>query len=428
MDGPARRRVLLTVAFTLFLDLAGFGIILPILPLYADDLGGSAIAVTLLSTTFSLAQFLMAPVLGSISDRKGRRPVMLISIAGSVAANLVLGFSTVLWLVFAARLVAGASKANVSTAFAYVSDTVEPAERARYMGLMGAALGLGFIVGPAMGGALAAGGDPTLPFFVSAGLSAVNWLMAWRWLPETRWARDPRAEHAGETDGEKVPEPRRLGLRQTLARISGTPIAAVIGVYFIFFAGFASMESTFALYYKAVYGWLETETAMFLTYIGVVMVLVQGLLIGRLVARFGESRTLVFGIFINALGLGALGGAPIVSALFDIPLVDADGGMTVFTGTMLALAGFGIAGGNGIVNAAMGSIVSQLSTSEEQGFNMGVRESAGSLARISGPVVAGPVFEYVHPGAPMLLGGVLGVFNFVAALALGRKLRAQGIR
>ncbi len=444
-DPKLRRRLLATVAFTLFLDLAGFGIILPILPLYADKLGASAVAVTLLSTTFSLAQFVMAPVLGSLSDRYGRRPVMLISIAGSIGANVVLGFSMSLWLVFTARLVAGASKSNVSTAFAYVSDIIEPQDRAKYMGIMGAALGLGFVVGPGIGGTLASATNPTLPFFVSAALSLVNLIMAWWWLPETRWAREDQETKAADELAAAAEAPsededdedasileaamdRRPGLREVWKRIAGTPMVPILVVYFVFFSGFAAMESTFALYNKAIYGWLEKETGFFLTYVGVVMVVVQGGLIGRLVSRFGESKTMVVGIAINVVGFLCLGGAPFLSAALDLPLTTADGGMTVFTGAMLAVSGLGIAGGNGIVNATMAAIVSQVSSKDEQGFNMGIRESAGSFARIMGPIVAGPVFEYIHPAAPLLLAAALGTGNLFIALRLGRRLRERGLR
>jgi multidrug resistance protein len=425
VDPKARRRLLFTVAFTLFLDLAGFGIILPILPLYAEKLGGGAIVVALLSTAFSLAQFVMSPVLGSLSDRAGRRPVMLLSILGSVLANLVLGFSMHIGLVFAARVVAGASKANVSTAYAYVADVVEPKERAKYMGMMGAALGMGFVVGPAIGGLLSTPEMPTLPFFVSAALSLVNLLMAWMWLPETRFLRDEAgdAERRAENGGSRRPGPFEL-----YRKVRGTLLGRLVLVNFLFFSSFAAMESTFALYNKGVFGWLEKETGFYLTYVGVVMVFVQGMAIGRVVERIGESRTMVMGIAANVVGLLAMGLVPFVALELGYPLTTADGGITWVSALTLGLSGLGLAVGNGFLNATMGAIISQISDKDEQGINMGVRESAGALARICGPIFAGPAFEFIYPGAPMVVGALFGVANLMLLASLMSELRARGVR
>jgi multidrug resistance protein len=424
VDPKLRRRLLATVAFTLFLDLAGFGIILPVLPLYAKSMGVGAIAVALLSTAFSLAQFVMSPVLGGWSDRYGRRPVMLTSIAGSVAANLVLGISMNIFFVFGARIVAGASKANVSTAYAYVADMVEPHERAKYMGMMGAALGMGFVVGPAIGGLLSTPEMPTLPFFVSAALSLVNLIMAWFWLPETRFLRDEE----GDAERRKTQAHRRPGPIELIKSVRGTLLGRLVFVNFLFFSAFAAMESTFALYNEAIFGWLEKETGIYLTYVGVVMVIVQGGVIGRLVTKIGESRTMVTGVTVNMIGLFVMGILPIAAEYFDLPLTTADGGMTWVSGVTLGLGGLGLAVGNGFLNATMGAIISQTSSKDEQGINMGVRESAGALARICGPVVAGPIFAFVHPGAPMVLGALFGAANLYLLAGLVEKLRERGVR
>ena len=204
---PGHVRALATVWFTLFLDLVSFGIVIPVLPFYATHFGAAAWVVTLLSTGYSAAQFVMAPVLGRLSDRHGRRPVMLISIAGSVAAMLTLGFAQALWMVFLARIISGVCNANVSTAHAYVADRVAPSQRARYMGMMGTPVGLGFIFGPSIGGLLSRPDWPELPFLVGAGLSAINWLMAFLWLPEShRPTRTPG------------PPPPRASLLKALTR------------------------------------------------------------------------------------------------------------------------------------------------------------------------------------------------------------------
>ena len=183
---PGRARALLTVWFTLFLDLVAFGLIIPVLPFYAEHFGAAVWQVTLLSTVFSLAQFVMSPILGRLSDRYGRRRIMLLSIAGSSLSMLLLGLAGALWMVFAARLVNGACNANISTAHAYVADRTAPSERAKYMGMMGAAIGIGFVVGPIIGGLLALESMPELPFLVAAALGVLNFLMALVWLPESR--------------------------------------------------------------------------------------------------------------------------------------------------------------------------------------------------------------------------------------------------
>ena len=421
-DEASKRRALMTVALTLFLDLAGFGIILPILPYYAESFDASATMVTLLSTTFSAAQFVMAPVLGRLSDRHGRRPVMLISIAGSVAAGLVLGLAGALWVIFMARLVAGASKANVSTAHAYVADLVAPDQRARYMGLMGAAMGMGFVFGPAIGGLLTSDSFPALPFFVSAGLSALNLLMAWLWLPETR---TPGRRAA---DSQRAPERATLwtrdGLRLVLASIRGTPMAWLVPIAFCFFIAFAGMESTLALFSEHQFGWGGRETGLFMTFIGLNMVLFQGLLVGRAVAAFGEARTLALGLILLAVGLTAVGSIALTAEFLGLPLTGGLAGASSYSLLVYAIGGALMSGGNGLTNATLSALVSQVSSPEEQGWNMGIKESAAALARIAGPALAGPLFQYVDPGAPLLLGAIVALIAVRVALSLRARMRA----
>ncbi|MFO7563405.1 MAG: MFS transporter [Enhygromyxa sp.] len=424
----ARRRALATVAFTLFLDLAGFGIILPILPYYAESMHASETMVALLSTAFSAAQFLMSPVLGRISDRHGRRPVMLLSIAGSVLAALVLGFAHALWLVFVARIVAGSSKANVSTAHAYVADLIAPDQRAKYMGMMGAAMGLGFVFGPAIGGLLAVDALPELPFFVAAGLSLVNLIMAAIWLPETHFYRGPEA---GDESSERRAGASLVGLaalRRAVAGIRGTPMAWLATIAFCFYLSFAGMESTMALLSERLFGWGGRETGLFMTFIGVNMVVFQGLVVGRAVARFGESRVLALGLLMLAAGMSLLGSVDHLTAWFGVPLNTADGGASAYALAIYAAGGALMAGGNGLTGSALSALVSRISSAEEQGWNMGIKESASSLARVAGPTIAGPLFQHVDPGAPMLAGGLVALLNFKIALALRGRLRRAGER
>lgn len=441
-DEKAKRRALMTVAFTLFLDLAGFGIILPILPYYAESMDATPTMVALLSTAFSAAQFVMAPVLGRISDRYGRRPVMLLSIAGSAAAALVLGFAGVLWLVFVARLVAGSSKANVSTAHAYVADLVPQEDRAKYMGRMGAAMGMGFVFGPAIGGLLEGLHGPAFPFFVSAGLSVVNLAMAALWLPETHF-RDLPVEggevaaagedgHAPAASQVQLQARARMlsvdGLRQAFRSLRGTHMAWLVVIAFGFYISFAGMESTMALFTEHLFDWGAPQTGAFMTFIGVNMVVFQGLVVGRAVNRFGEARTLAIGLFMLAIGLAAIGGVDHISHWLGLEPHAADGGASWSSLGFFALGGMLMSGGNGLSNATMSALVSRVSGPEEQGWNMGIKESASSLARVTGPVLAGPLFQHVDPGAPLLLGGLVALVNFKVALVLRARMHRDGLQ
>jgi DHA1 family tetracycline resistance protein-like MFS transporter len=396
----------------------GFGIILPVLPYYALEYGASATEVALLSTTFSAAQFLMSPVLGQMSDRIGRRPVMMISIAGSCLGALTLGLAHALWIFYLARLISGASKANISTAHAYVADVVAPADRARYMGLMGAAMGAGFIFGPALGGLLAFEGMPQLPFYVSAGLSAVNLLMAWRWLPETL-DRSRRVSAA-------VSQAR--GRIEGFKRILGTHMAWVVALTFMYYLAFASMESTMALLAEKLFGWGGRENGFFMTYVGVVIVVAQGVLVGRFVSRMGEGFTLIIGMASVAFGLGVLGGIDIISAWLSVPLHGDYLGASWQSLALYGLGGMGLAAGNGLVIANLSAITSVISSADTQGWNLGLKESAAALARIGGPAAAGLAFEYITYGAPLLGGSAVAALGVFVAMHLRRRLLADGLQ
>lgn len=423
-DDKAKRRALATVAFTLFLDLAGFGIILPILPYYAESMHASATMVALLSTAFSAAQFLMAPVLGKISDRYGRRPVMLVSIAGSIAAALVLGFAHALWLVFVARIVAGSSKANVSTAHAYVADLIEPNQRAKYMGIMGAAMGMGFVFGPAIGGLLAMDDFQELPFFVSAALSLVNLIMAAIWLPETHFPQAaPSPSASVSAAAVRVSVFNFDGLRRMAASVRGTHMAWLVVIAFGFYLSFSGMESTMALLSGRLFGWGGRETGLFMTFIGVNMVVFQGVFVGRAVARFGENLTLASGLLMLGFGLGLIGGVAHLLEWAGLPLNQADGSASMEALAVYGVGGVLMSGGNGLTNATLSALVSRVSSAEKQGWNMGIKESASSLARVAGPTLAGPLFQHVDPGAPMIVGGLIALINFRVALALWARMK-----
>lgn len=389
-------RALATVWFTLFLDLVSFGIVIPVLPFYAKSTGASEGVVALLATAYSAAQFMMSPVLGRLSDRHGRRPVMLISIAGSTLAMLTLGFAASLWMLFLARTISGVCNANVSTAHAYVADRVPPAQRARYMGMMGTAVGVGFILGPSIGGLLARDDFPQLPFFFAAGLSLLNFIMACLWLPESH-----RPERAA---GPPPPRPSLLSVA-TDPTFWRSQIGVMVLVYFGFFSAFATMEATFALFTEACFGWGARETGKFFAFVGTIIVLFQGVLVGRAVARFGERRTLNTGLCLSACGFTLMSLAP--------------------NGWWIPVAGIFIAGGNGFIMPSMSALVSRNSTSDNQGQNSGFSQSAGALGRILGPAVAGGLFELIGPRAPMVSAATLVLVVCMTVFALVRELRGD---
>lgn len=383
-----------TLWLTLFFDLVGFGIIIPVLPFYATSFGASPGTVTLLSTSFSLAQFAAAPVLGRISDRVGRRPVMLVSIAGSCLSMLVLGLAGALWMVFLARVISGLSTANISTAHAYVADRVAPARRAKYMGMMGSAIGLGFVFGPAIGGLLFHPELPELPFLVSAGVAAINWVMALVWLPESR-----RPERAPASASARAAVPRSRW-RAIMGSLWGTPLGWIVLVNLCFFFAFSSMESTYALLLEAVLGWGAQETGAVFALLGVVIFITQGVLVGRLVGRWGERKTLLVSMSLLFVAFCTLG---LMSVAW----------LAVLGSALLAC-------GNGLTTPTINALVSRASQSGDQGFNMGLASSAASLGRIVGPATAGLAFERVGPGVPMLVSaGVVAM----AALVVLRRVR-----
>jgi DHA1 family tetracycline resistance protein-like MFS transporter len=374
--------------FIVFIDLVGFGIVIPLLPFYAEHFGASPDRVTLVMASYSLAQFFFAPIWGRLSDRFGRRPILLVSLAFSVASYLWLGFADALWMLYAARLLAGAGAGNIGAAQAYVADITPPAGRAKGMGLIGAAFGLGFTVGPALGG-LIAGSDPTAasvarPAFVAAGLSAVAFIGTLVFLRESLAAAHGMARR-----------PSRWRLAQDAF---GRPaLRQLILVLFVTLTAFAGMETTFALWAEGAFGWGPRQVGGIFFFVGIVLILVQGGLIGRLTKRFGEARLLLAGSLAITLGLVGL---PFSHGLAAVLLATA----------LLAL-------GMGLASPSINSLISRRARADQQGGTLGVAQSAGSLARIIGPAIAGAVFAAWGRNAPYWLGAALMLA--VVALALG---------
>ena len=381
---------------TLFLivvvDLVGFGLVIPLLPFYAVRFAASPQEVTALVAVYSLVQFVTAPLWGRLSDRIGRRPVLLASLAASALAYLWLGSATKLWMLFAARAFAGACAGNIAAAQAYIADVTRPEERARGMGLIGAAFGLGFMIGPALGGLLA-GTDPLTadletPAWVAAGLSFLALLGVALLLPESL--------SAGRREG--APSRGRVGA--VLGILRRPVLSRLILIFFLVILAVAGMQSVFAIWAMPQFGWGPRQVGYVFAYLGLISAILQGGLIGRLTRRFGEERLLPCGLALIAAGLLAL------------PFAH---GMPI-----LAPALTGLALGMGLMQPSLNSLISRQAAEKEQGEVMGVSQSVGSLSRVLGPFAAGFSFAALGRDSPYFLGVLLVVIPLLLAFKLPR--------
>ena len=362
---------------TVALDLIGFGIILPVLPRFAEDAGASPTVAGILVASFSVAQLLFAPVWGRVSDRTGRKPVLIVSLVGTAIGSLLTGLAgSALWLLFLGRIVDGASGASVSVAQASVTDLAPPDERARLLGLLGAAFGAGFALGPAIGG-LAALVDHRLPFFLAAAIAGVNALAAVKRLPETR----PPSRFERGTDAPAVPDAR--GMEQ----VGGLLPLIVVG--FVAVVAFSAFEATFSLLAKDRFSLGESGTYGVFFVIGIAIVVVQAGLIHPVVDKLGETATIRAGLACDTVGL---------------VFVALDGGWTTLT------PGLGLlVVGQGLLIPTLTSAVAGRARRERRGTVLGFQQSAGGLARVVGPAAGGALFEHAGVAAPYVVGAALAV-------------------
>ena len=369
-------RPILPVLFTVLLDLLGFGMVIPLLSYYAESFGADPFTVTLLMASYSMAQFVFAPMWGAWSDRIGRRPVMLLSIAGT--AITLAGFAasqSLAWL-FIFRTINGAFAANISTAQAYVADMTTPENRAKGMGMIGAAFGVGFTLGPWWGGELAQFGL-SAPIWAAAALSTINWIWAWRSLPESRPIMNSQ---------------RTLDPRVWLRSLSHPVVGLVILVTFLATFAFSMMEATLALVAEHAWSMNPKQVGRMFLLIGVIGIIVQGGLIGRLVKRFGESKLITVGLGLNVAALGLLTLAAMPSA-HETPLRWA--GCAV-----LAL-------GSSITNPSLSAIISRGVQADEQGAILGANQSLAALARATAPATGGLLYRGWFSGGAFLAGAML---------------------
>jgi MFS transporter, DHA1 family, tetracycline resistance protein len=370
---------LLTIFTVVFVNMLGFGLILPLLPFYAETFNASGTVVGLLVASYAGAQMIGAPVLGRISDRYGRRPILLISLLGSFFGFVLLGVANALWLLFASRILDGLTGGNVTVARAYITDVTSEKDRAKGMGIIGAAFGLGFIIGPAMGGLLSAGERYALPAFVAAGLTALNLVAVYLWLPESLGI-ERRAELAAR-------EREALSLRALHNALSHPRVGPLLQIVFVFGLALATFEGVFSLYAQKHLGLASDQTGYMLAYIGLLVALVQGAAIGRLAARYQEERLLLGAAAIMAISLIGWAYAPTVPV------------------ALLVLAPLSLA--VGVLSATVHTALTKVVHSDEVGGILGLAAALTSLARAIGPATGGALFDLVGVWAPGVFAAAL---------------------
>ncbi len=383
---PRRRRSPVPIVIaTVFVDIIGFAMILPLLPSYAARLGGSPTSIGLLVAAYSLLQLVLAPLWGRASDRFGRRPVLLIGLTGSVVSYLLFAVAGSYAMLLLSRVIDGASGASINVAQAYLADETRSTQRARAMGIVGAAVGVGFIVGPILGG-ITAGISPMLPGLLAAAITAINLLIAVVILPESR-------------------QRRRTTVRKATMPVSWGTLAPAMSVIFLATLAFSVMYVVFPLFGEQRLGATRSTISYWFAFVGLVTAIVQGGLLGRLVRWLGEPGTARLGAALLAGGFLLV--APSVKGGETTP--------TFFAALACLGAGFGMAG------AAMTGLVSRRTTADRQGRMLGLTQSASAMARIVGPITAGAIMQAKSAEGAFLASAAMAAIALAIAAGLGRR-------
>ena len=376
------RRNIIILFFTLIVVMLGFGMIIPILPFYIKSFGASGSALGALMATYGALQFLFAPVWGSLSDRYGRKPILMIGVLGNALAQLFFGLSTELWMLFVARALAGIlSSATLPTAMAYIGDSTSKEERGGGMGIIGAAMGIGMVIGPGLGGWLG-GKSLATPFFLASGLSMLAFALIFLVLPESS---RPQGAQSRKVSG---PQFNRLWHALT------GPLGILFLMAFLLTFGLTNFEGVFGLYAADRYHYGTREVGLLLVTIGVISAIVQGALTGPLARRWGE---------VNVIRSSLIG-----SAIGFILMTQAQ----TFLQVLCTVCFFVLS--NALLNPAVAALISKRTT-RGQGISMGLNNSFLSLGRIAGPLWAGMVFD-VNMNLPYLSGAAIMAVGFLVSV------------
>lgn len=382
-----KKTALLLIFFTVFIDLVGFGLIIPALPSYAQRLHASEFTVGMLIASYSLMQFFFTPIWGRLSDKLGRRPMLLFSLAASAVGYLIWGLTDSLWMLFLSRLVAGFGNANIAVAQAYITDVTSLEDRAKGMGLVGAAFGLGFVIGPAIGCGLSAMGMGLSSLgFVAFGFSLLDLILTAFLLPEP----EKRSNAGNERFG--------ISPKFFFDVLLNAKLKVSLAIFFISTFAFANMEATLILLTNKIFKFNDVQNMFMFLYIGILMVFVQGGLIHRLNKKYGEKKLIIIGTALIAIGL-------VFTPISQNPVV-----------LYIALAILAL--GSGINTPANQSMLSKLAPSDTAGGVLGVGQSLSTLGRIAGPIVGCFVFEKLGSQSPYMIGAAAMVIAFALGFML----------
>jgi len=382
-------RTIAILFFTLVVVMVGFGVIIPLLPFYVTSMGGSGISMGILMAIFAFMQFLFSPLWGDLSDRYGRKPFLMIGALGNGITMLLMAYSTELWMLFAARALAGVlSSATMPTAMAYISDSTDEKERGSGMGIIGAAFGVGMVLGPGIGGGMS---DISLsaPFFLAAGLSVVALAFIWFFLPESL-PKEKRLKSEKKIQGPQI---------KTLWDALISPIGFLFALAFLLSFGLTNFEGVFGLYADYRYGYDAKTVGLVLTMIGISSAVVQGALTGPAIRRWGDSAVIKVSLIASAFGFLLMLTAGRLS-------------------TVMLTTGFFVVS-NAMLRPSVASLISK-KTAQGQGIAMGLNNSFMSLGRIVGPIWAGVVLD-INLNYPYITGAVIMALGFIAALIFLKK-------
>jgi multidrug resistance protein len=374
---------------TIFIDITGFGIILPLLPFYVEAFHAGSTALGVLVTSFAFMQFLFSPILGRLSDRYGRRPILLLSILTSVISFLLFALADSFFMLLLSRIIAGLAT-EIGVAQAYISDVTSEKERTKWMGRMGAAHGAGFIIGPALGGFLSTYGFPAAGF-VAAAIALLNLVFAFFFLPESKTTLNDEEESEASSS-------RFNGIMSVFSK---PLMSSLLTIQFIMSLAFAAFPVIMPLLAISQFGLSSSTMSFFFIYVGLIQIVFQGFIVGKLASKFGDEKLIPLGSLLMTVGV-------LFMAVFPIYYV-----FIALTTIMMI--------GIGFLGTAIPSVISKRTSQSTQGGTLGVTQSVSSIARIPGPLIGGFVFEFAGIGAPFFLSA----FILAIATILGVRINLK---